>query len=262
MYSGSENRKVSLRTALESLGFKCVCYDILQGAAGDLGDDTVWESVEADIISGIYFYVFSSFPCKSSSVLRHSPNRRPGPGPLRACEPPAHLWGLPGLQGKDKELVRLGNLHALRSARAASIQISSRRGAALENPEPWPGLPSLFYLEPLDTLLALGARDVDFDQCPFGAESPKGTRIRYYLGSFGTLANFRCQHAKREFQDDNGKKYWAAHRRIAGRKTEDGKWASSAAEAYSDLFNIRLAQDMANAWHSIGEESFGEQHQE
>jgi hypothetical protein len=251
LYAGSEEDRFTLRQALESRGYEVDTFDELFGASQNLADDFVWNKLEAEISAGKYFFVFSGFPCKSSSICRHNPKRLPGPGPLRALEPARHLWGLPGLVGKDKELVRLGNLHALRTARALDIQRSLGLAAACENPQPWKGLPSLFFLEPLADLLTQGFKDVDFDQCPLGADSRKPTRIRYLGGTFHELQGYTCHHEAQRWKLGEGKTAWAPHKPLAGVKTSSGKWASSAAEAYPDRLNQELALHIDNAWSEI-----------
>jgi hypothetical protein len=252
LYSGAEENRITVKKALASLGFHCDTFDSRYGPGQDLADDTVWAALEARIEAGEFFFVLASFPCSSSSAARHNPQRRAGPGPLRACWPQKHLWGLPQLSGKDKEQVRLGNLHALRAAKAASIQIRAGRGVALENPQPWKQLPSLFYLEPLTELLALGAKDVDFAQCPFGASSAKRTRIRYYRGTFAKLELQVCRHTDREWWDaDTGLSYWKPHAKLAGVRDSKGAWATKGSEAYPDLLNTALAQYIASAWLEI-----------
>jgi hypothetical protein len=140
----------------------------------------------------------------------------------------------------------------LRAAKAGAIQIRAGRGVALENPQPWSQLPSLFYLEPLTELLALGARDVDSAQCPFGAASTKRTRIRYYRGTFEKLELQKCRHPDREWWDaDTGHRYWKPHEKLAGVRSSPGVWATKGSEAYPDLLNTALAKYIASAWQEI-----------
>ncbi len=228
---------MSLAHYLQKYGVACDCYDILLGPEYDLADDIVWETLLSKIRTGLYSFIFASFPCKSAALSRHGLSDRPGPGPLRSIDKP---WGLPGLKPADKELVRLGNLHATRSATACrEVMAAGGKGFALEQPAPIEGYPSLFHLPPL-ALDDLHASDAIFDQCMFGAASTKLTLIRYVGASFAELDGIQCTHEATQWQDSSGS-YTAPHQRIAGRKLDDGSWATSAAENYSDEFNAKLA---------------------
>jgi len=115
------------------------------------------------------------------------------------------------------------------------------------------GLPSLLHLDPLD-LSDLGAEDVIFDQFLFGAASTKLTCIRFLGGTFGELASSKCNPKPQEWTDSEGRTYYAPHERLAGRKLEDGTWATSASENYSDDLNIALATHIAaSLWGHRGD---------
>ncbi len=113
------------------------------------------------------------------------------------------------------------------------------RGFALEQPAPVDGYPSLLHLPPL-ALEELQAKDVKFDQCMFRASSTKPIVIRYVGSSFAELDGVCCDHEAIEWEDSDGT-HTAPHQRIAGRKLDDGSWATSAAENSSDEFNAKLA---------------------
>jgi hypothetical protein len=97
----------------------------------------------------------------------------------------------------------------------------------------------------------MGAKDVDFDQCPLGAASRKPTRIRYFGGTFAELQGYECHHEAQYWDMGEGKSVWAPHKPLAGVKTTEGKWASSNAEAYPDALNIELALHIDNAWGGV-----------
>ena len=247
------NRR-SLATCLEAYGINCVSYDKVLGDDWDLADDLVWTALLAKIRQGLYKFVFSSLPCKSAAISRHRPDRGPGPGPLRATDKRG-LWGLPNLQPADKELVRLGNLHVTRTGIACrEVMAAGGWGFGVEQPAPVDGLPSLLHLEPLQ-LEDLGAVDVIFHQCPFGADSVKPTCIRYVGGSFDQLAQHQCTHPKVTWTDERtGESYEAPHQRLAGRKLPNGKWATESAQHYSDLLNETLASCIAaGVWGRKGD---------
>jgi hypothetical protein len=80
LFSGSSSRTSgSLQSHLELLGFTVEAYDILNGAAGDLSDDAVWDPLLRRIKSGIYTVAVISPPCSTFSRVRNVPG---GPRPL------------------------------------------------------------------------------------------------------------------------------------------------------------------------------------
>ncbi len=74
----------------------------------------------------------------------------------------------------------------------------------------------------------------------FGAASTKPIVIRYVGSSFAELDGVSCNYEATNWHDSDGS-YTAPHQRIAGRKLDDGSWATSAAENYTDEFNAKLA---------------------
>ena len=123
LYSGCHHwpdgtPRLTLKMALGRLGFEADEFDVLHGESGDLSNDMVWDELARQIAKGVYAFVFACPPCSSASAARHNPARGPGLGPVRSVARP---WGLPGLSPLDKELVRLGNLHVLRTCEAADF---------------------------------------------------------------------------------------------------------------------------------------------
>jgi hypothetical protein len=238
-----------LEMALRLFNVECVNLDLVLGI--DIADDTLWESTRRDMLAGVYGFVLSSFPCKSSAVSRHRSGRLPGPRPLRSLD---KIWGFSGLHGADKELVRIGNLLASRSGEACRIISSIGGGFAVEQPRAWEGLPSLLLLPPILALDDLGATDVHFDQCPFGSKSAKPTTIKFKGGSFGTLASHVCDHPVVTWSTD-GQSYSAAHPRLAGTKDKHGKFATEDAQFYPDKLNFALGKCIANFFGSTPDDA-------
>jgi hypothetical protein len=229
-----------LEQCLADHGIMCDSMDVVLGH--DLSDDSAWETITRDIDSGKYGFLFSSFPCKSSSISRHRVDRQPGPGPLRGIDPPHHIWGLPGLTGADKELVRLGNYYAIRTSAACRRMAAHGWGYALEQPKPIPGLPSLLLLPPVRTLLDEGASLVDLDQCMFSSVTVKPTRVIYYKGNFSSLSWARCTHPIVWWDTGGDTGYWASHQILAGVRLANGKFALEETQWYTDEFNEALAE--------------------
>jgi hypothetical protein len=244
LFSGPLAGRRSLELCLADRGLMCDSMDAV--LEHDLSDDGVWETIIRDIDAGRYCFLFSSFPCKSSSISRHRADRRPGPGPLRSLEPPHHIWGLPGLSGSDKELVRLGNYFAIRTAAACRRMAALGLGYALEQPRPHPGLPSLLFLPPVQTLLDEGASQVDFDQCMFRSVTTKPTRVIYFKGKFSSLSSC-CTHPMVWWDTGGGTGNWASHQILAGVRLATGKFALEETQWYTDELNEALAECIAQA---------------
>ena len=86
--------------------------DILRHASHDLSDQAIWESVVTSFGSRLYGGLLTSAPCGSFSVARTGHG---GPSALRGELEP-DIYGLPTLQPKVKEKVRLGTLLGIRAA--------------------------------------------------------------------------------------------------------------------------------------------------
>lgn len=219
----------------------------------DLADDLVWEQVHKDILAGVYTFVFCGTPCETFSALR---NHRPGPPVLRTRRFP---YGRPDLSPEHKEQVRLGNLF-VRRTEAACLAIESVGGGwCIENPEPRQDAVSLFDL---DEMVALAARPgvdtTNFDQCRYGAETRKPTRLMFKGGAFAVMYQ-RCNHAPQRWTAPDGSEYWAPHERMVGRRRRSGDWASKASAAYTGALNKRLAACIASGHRRASGAATGEE---
>ena len=235
LFSGPAERADGMAAYLlaTSIGMYCVDW-INKGLAGmDISDDAVWGRLKAVIVAGYYHFVFAGPPCRTFSLARHV---RPGPPPLRDRH---HPYGFPrsqarerGLQPSDFEKIRLDNLLAVRTAEACSIMHDLGRGYAVEQPWPWgekgEDAPSMFDLDQFLLLKRRGAKLVVFDQCMYGAPSPKPTQILYHFARFEGLAA-RCHHPS------------GSHASTVGVKTKGGDFATKALSAYPPLLNKAIA---------------------
>ena len=210
--------------------------------ASDLVGDSLWVKILSDISSGVYDFVWIGTPCNTFSVARELP---PGPRPLRSLD---QIRGLPKHLLTPKEIIQLdqGNFFALKSAQAASLCLKSNVGFAVENPEPFSKSVSLFLLPEFVELASQPAvKSVDFDQCMFGAETKKPTRVLYAHADFSKLHR-RCCHPSRwwEFQDFHGnwRRIHAPHPPLAGRRRESGDYATKQAAAYPGALNHAIVK--------------------
>eukprot|EP00972_Heterocapsa_arctica_P108536 15982843-Heterocapsa_arctica.AAC.1 len=90
-----------------------------------------------------------------------------------------HIYGLPGLKGKDKDKVRLGTLLAVRVAQAARAFHARRLPWNFETPARWSEQPSVFELPEVKALDALpGVSTCSIVQCELGAVTTKPTELK------------------------------------------------------------------------------------
>ena len=127
--------------------------------------------------------------------------------------------------------------------------IGSGTSFALENPEPLNEV-SIFNMPKIQAILRQHeVKCVDFDQCRYGAETKKPTRLAYYRVDHKGFNGSRCNHVKKEWKDKDGKTYMAPHERLAGRKRKsaDGReeFASKALGNYPAKFCKALAENIA-----------------
>ena len=188
---------------------------------------------------------FHGTPCTTFSAARNGP---PGPRPLRDLK---HPYGLPktSLTIQEQQEVRLGSYFALKSAAFCKLMYEHNLPFGLENPRPRKGIVSMFDLSEFVSLAALrGVSTVDFDQCPYGAETAKPTRVIFSEVDL-TVLFAQCNHEPREWtwKDWHGRTVTARrpHPPLAGRLRDSGEPATKAAAAYPSDLNLRLAEAFA-----------------
>ncbi len=244
LFSGPE-REGDLADSLMKLGWAVCSVDIHQPHKTDLLDVHVREAILEDIANGMYDHVMLGTPCETYSNLRKEP---PGPRPLRSKEEIAGLSS--GLSDSEKKQLKEGNEHTRFSGRAMEKCIEVGVSFTMENPEPIYEV-SIWIMPEIEKILnQRGVYTVDFDQCRFGCESTKPTRLMHHKVSHAAFDSMRCNHEKKTFQDSKGKVYYAAHERVKHRFriSSDGKkkeYASKALGNYKPEFCRALAEDIA-----------------
>ena len=170
-----------------------------------------------------------------------------GPRPLRSVH---HIYGLPKSELRDSEYqqVREGTYFALKTCELA--QAAHHRGVCfgIENPEPWPGYVSLYFLPEMQELARLpNVSCTILDQCSLGAETAKPTRLL----SFGldlSQWTWRCRHEAKSWRytdwKGNACLKRGPHPPLVGRKREDGRPATAGAAAYPSKMNELLAKSI------------------
>eukprot|EP00434_Breviolum_minutum_P038994 symbB.v1.2.034605.t1/scaffold4499.1/size38882/7 len=167
--------------------------------------------------------------------------------PLRS---PTELEGIKdGLTAQEKKKLQEGNEHTSFSADVMVTAIGSGTSFALENPEPLNEV-SIFNMPKIQAILRQHeVKCVDFDQCRYGAETKKPTRLAFDRVDHKGFNGSRCNHVKKEWKDKDRKTYMAPHERLAGRKRKsaDGReeFASKALGNYPAKFCKALAENIA-----------------
>ena len=208
----------------------------------DLADDTAWTHYNSALAT--YSFVMIGVECKTLSRAGQNPG---GPRPLRSKALPA---GLPShtLTQSEKDDLNTANYFITQCVRLAWRCLSLDIGFAIENPEPWdPEAPSLWDLNNVAELCAdTRVSIVDFDQCMWGSDSRKPTRIAYFKVDLSSLSR-RCNHKPHWLNVTNykghTKKVWGPHPPLI-RQKQDGQFATKAAAAYPAHLNIQLAEQI------------------
>jgi len=138
----------------------------------------------------------------------------------------------------------------LQSAKIASRCLALGVGFAIENPEPWDrNAPSLWLLNEFVQLASDPRVEVaNFDQCRWGSETKKPTRIMYFKADL-TFLVLRCNHQPQSghFTNKEGAPAtsWGPHPPLVNR-SRDGAFATAAAATYPTELNQALAYAIAD----------------
>lgn len=242
LFAGPE-REGDLAQQLVGKGWVVCSVDILQPTPTNLLDQGVRQQIIADVDDGFFDHIHLGTPCDTYSQLRENQ-------PYRPLRSPTELEGIKdGLTPQEKKKLQEGNEHTSFSADVMVTAIGSGTSFALENPEPLNEV-SIFNMPKMQSILRQHeVKCVDFDQCRYGAETKKPTRLAFYRVDHKSFNGSRCNHVKKEWKDKDGKTYMAPHERLAGRKRKsaDGReeFASKALGNYPAKFCKALAENIA-----------------
>ena len=243
LFSGPK-RQGDLSDQLVALGWAVCSCDVLQPHPTDLLDQAARMAIMNDIGNGEYDYVFLGTPCETYSALRAIP---PGPRPLRTG---AEISGIfQGLTAREKKQLEEGNQHTRFSSRVMHQAHTHFVPFTMENPEPINEV-SIFKMPELQSVAQLeGANDTNFDQCRYGCEAKKPTRLLHYMVDHAAMDGVRCNHPMQDFVDPEGRPYRAPHERVAQRRRAkpDGptEYASKALGNYATELCKEIARAVA-----------------
>ena len=244
LFSGPP-REGDLAQQLASLGWATCSCDILQTSPTNLLDQGTRARIIQDVHDGLYDHIFLGTPCETFSALREI---QPGPRPLRS---ESELTGITsGLSAGEKKQVTEANEHTSFSGTVMTQALVDDVGFTMENPEPLKPVTIFEMRDIKEVSSAEGVKNVNFDQCRFGGENAKPTRLLHYKVDYTSLDEVRCDHPKKEFTDAKGNKYQASHERVAQRKrvNPQGKeeYASKALGQYPANLCKELAKCISN----------------
>ena len=248
-FSGRQ-RKGDLAEFLRSKGWLVCSVDRdEQPHPTDLLDEQVQKAILEDVGARRFDCIYMGTPyCETYSALREIPG---GPKPLRT---PAELEGIrEGLKPWERKKLLEGNSHTNFSANVMKEAAKVETAFGLENPEPSNEV-TIFNMPSIKEArwASQGAADCNFDQCRFGCEATKPTRILAYKLNLRDIKDKRCNHPQKYFKDEEGKPYHASHRRVAGRKVKkesgETQWASKELAAYAPQLCEALAKAIVQVY--------------
>ena len=247
LFSGPHVREDGLGAWLNKFGWSTCDVDLVNGDDLLSRNSNGIESLSDDLCNGVFDAAFLGTPCETFSNLRNEDDG--GPRPLRDLD---NILGIPGLRGSEFRQIRDANDLVHFSATVCRIMYLLGRPFILENPRPWQGKATLFaFPDIVDLLQAPGVETVDFDQCMFGAETTKPTRLLFFKVNLKPMVKFKCNHPiqrwKRTLKDGSIEVYMAPHESLVGRWRDNpvtGKRerASKALAAYPGELNCYFAE--------------------
>ena len=128
LFFGPRNAPDSLKEELDGSGLQVEDYDLVNGVEFDIADDVVWGQILGQLEAGHFAALVASPPCGSCSRVRQVPG---GPPVFRGIDGPCR-YGLADLTPKQKEVVRVSNLLAVRTAEAFCIILKQGRVGIIE----------------------------------------------------------------------------------------------------------------------------------
>ncbi len=187
VFSGPTDRADGLRAILAESGVCCTDVDICNVELGlgnsddhDLNRSDLWDRLLLRVQDRRYAFTWYGTPCETWSAAR---GRGVGPRALRSeAEPYGISHPSPPWTEKERTQLRLGTFYMQRTFLLARAQAAAGGGFGVESPEPREGAPSLFKTAEYASLKqAVNCQEARFDQCRYGAESPKPTLVAWHM---------------------------------------------------------------------------------
>ena len=167
-------------------GIPAESFEVTRDARENVFSPENTGSIFARMKKGRICLVWSGIACASWSRARRGRGYGCGfPPPLRG-DTPDTIWGLPGLNSKDRWRVKLGNQSARWMVRVIRHAIKTKTPLIMENP----ATSRLWLCPPIRRLLA-SASVVTLDACQYGAPWRKSTRLAAWNVDVSSLER-RC----------------------------------------------------------------------
>ena len=248
LFSGPYTRPDGLAAYLNKFGYECTLVDN-DPKKGNPKDNVLHNECYHELISraraGEFLAIFAAPPCSTFSIARLLPSQdgSKGPPPVRDR---VHPSGLPNVPVAHRS--ELLSANAIVARTAALLAAAWKAGSQFMVEQPVDRGDRAYPLHFLDErhaplwlmpeivalTKAVGAKQVHFPQCMFGASSQKRTTI-LYTGGFESwmepLRRLVCNHLTHD-------------KPAGGTKNSRGEWESSETAAYPPELNLYLAKSI------------------
>ena len=200
---------------LAAWGVRSEVIDIERSRDHDFADEATWMYYRRRLEDDVYESASCQTPCRTFSKVLSQPG---SVRPLRGEWAP-EIYGFDDLTPLEKEKVRVGTLHALRSFFVLNHMLQSMKSAWLETPMRSDGQPSVLKLPPMLALLTKPNVHVHtLIQCPFGASTTKPTDL-LLVNLWFNSSEEHCPHPKILWKRPwDGAEYYGAHPPLSGRQ--------------------------------------------
>ena len=130
-FSGPKGRADGFAAAVESMGWTCEEYDIVNGEDHDLTADHVWLEVRQKLRQGRYAALLAGSPCNTFTDAQRGDDE--APRPLKSATGPER-YGLDELAPARKHKVQKANLMSIRTSESVEIMDDLQRPSIVEQP--------------------------------------------------------------------------------------------------------------------------------
>jgi len=217
-----------------SLGIPSESYEILRDKREDICSYIFLKNLKSRIANKYVCGVWLGITCASFTLARRgNPDYSGWPPPLRSNDPEG-IYGLPNLNAKDKERVRLGNRLANRAAVIIRLCRDANVPVFLENP----ASSRLWIFPPILRLLSSASQLETFHQCQYDSPYKKQTQIAMWNFVSTQLAK-KCTGSQTLCSSSQ-----KPHVVLSGTDPATGEFRTSQASAYPWKFARLFASEL------------------
>lgn len=155
------------------VGIPSESYEITRDKHEDICSGNFLVSLKKRISLKHVLGIWLGITCASFSLARRGkPDYSGWPPPLRSSDS-VGIWGLPNLNARDRERVRLGNRLAQRAAAIIRLCVAAKIPVFLENP----ANSRLWIFPPISNLICHASQISVFHQCQYDSPYKKPTKL-------------------------------------------------------------------------------------